>query len=173
MKCGDDANPSGPYICASGRPCKRDVRPGFTRCNLHGGANPAAKIKAEQLMAQSRLPAIEALFSILDQFAANTCATCGFPRGDTDEKRMIVRTCQTILDRAGMGPHAILEIARQGDGDINLDVLLPEERGELLAHLAQIREIKGRARARQQQIAVNPVVMPRGGSHDLIKDTIN
>lgn len=168
MKCGDAINPAGPYICASGRPCGRDVRPGFTRCNLHGGNNPAAKIKAEQLMAQCRMPAIESLFSIIEQFQNNTCATCGFPIGDTDEKRMIVRTCQTILDRSGMGPHAVLEIARQTDGDLNLDALQPGERGELLAHLAQIKEIKDRVRTRQREIAANPVMASRGGSHDLV-----
>lgn len=156
MKCGDPTNPAGPYICASGKPCGRDVRPGFTRCNLHGGNSPAAKIKAEQLMAQCRLPAIEALFSILEQFESNMCPSCGYPKGDTDEKRMIVRTCQTILDRAGMGPHSVLEIARQTDGDINLELLTSEERGELLAHLAQIKEIKQNVRTRQQQAASNP-----------------
>lgn len=156
MKCGDPNNPAGPYITASGKPCGRDVRPGFTRCNLHGGNSPAAKIKAEQLMAQCRLPAIESLFSIIEQFQNNTCAACGYPVGDTDEKRMIVRTCQTILDRAGMGPHATLEIARQLDGDINLEALLPEEKGELLALLAQVREIKQRAKARQTTAASNP-----------------
>jgi len=161
MKCGDPNNPAGPYIRANGLPCGRDVRPGFTRCNLHGGANPAAKIKAEQMMAQCRLPAIENLFSILEQFAGNTCATCGFPIGDADEKRMIIRACQTVLDRAGMGPHSILEIARQTDGDINMDALLDQEKGELLALLAQIREIKARAKARQTTTVSNPeAVLP-------------
>lgn len=158
MKCGDPNNPDGPYIKANGQPCGRDVRAGFTRCNLHGGASPAAKIKAEQMMATARMPAVEALYSILEQFSNNTCATCGFPIGDTDEKRMIVRTCQTILDRTGMGPHAVLEIARQSDGDIDLAALLPAERGELLAHLAQIKEIKARVRSRQQQMQQTPAV---------------
>src|SRR5262245_50162926 len=131
MKCGDPNNPAGPYITNKGTPCGRDVRPGFTRCNLHGGASPAAKIKAEQMMAQCRLPAIENLFSILEQFSNNTCPTCGYPVGDADEKRMIIRACQTVLDRAGMGPHATLEIARQLDGDINLDAMLPDEKADL------------------------------------------
>lgn len=108
------------------------------------------------MMAQCRLPAVEALFSILEQFESNMCPTCGFPKGDTEEKRMIVRACQTILDRAGMGPHAVLEIARQLDGDINLDALTDEERGSLLAHLAEIKEIKAAVRARQQQLTAAP-----------------
>lgn len=156
MKCGDALNPAGPYIKANGQPCMRDVRPGSTRCNLHGAGAAAAKIKAEQLMAQCRMPAIEALFNILEQFESNMCATCGYPKGDTDEKRMIVRACQTILDRAGMGPHATLEIARQLDGDINLDAMEPDEKGELLALLAQVREIKQRVKARQQAVLAKP-----------------
>jgi hypothetical protein len=156
MKCGDPNNPAGGYICASGKPCGRDVRPGFTRCNLHGGNSPAAKIKAEQLMAQCRLPAIEALFLIIEQFSENMCPTCGFPRGDADEKRTVIRACTTVLDRAGMGPHAVLEIGRQTDGDINLDALTEDERGQLLAHLAQIKEIKATVRARLTAVAANP-----------------
>lgn len=166
MKCGDPTNPSGPYIKANGQPCGRDCRPGFTRCNLHGGNNPASKIKAEQLMAQARMPAIEALYSILDQFEKVTCPTCGFPTGDTDEKRMIVRTCQTILDRCGMGPHSVLEIARQTDGDIDLSALTPDERGSLLGLLAQIKEIKAAVRERQKQYLSNPSTgVAEGHSH--------
>jgi hypothetical protein len=160
MKCGDPTNPAGPYITASGKPCGRDVRPGFTRCNLHGGNSPAAKIKAEQLMAQCRLPAIESLFSIIEQFQENMCPTCGYPKGDSDEKRMIVRTCQTILDRAGMGPHSTLEIARQTDGDINLELLEPDEKATLLSLLAQVKEIKSVVRTRQQAVAANPSTAP-------------
>lgn len=156
MKCGDPTNPAGPYIKANGSPCGRDCKAGFTRCNLHGGANPAAKIKAEQMMAQCRLPAIEALFTIIDQFSENTCPSCGFPKGDADEKRMIIRASQTVLDRAGMGPHSVLEIARQTDGDIDINLLTSDERGELLAHLAQIKEIKANVRARQTAVVADP-----------------
>jgi hypothetical protein len=119
-------------------------------------------------MAQSRLPAIEALFTIIEQFSNNTCPTCGFPTGDTDEKRMIIRASQTVLDRAGMGPHAVLEIARQTDGDIDLSALTSDERGSLLGLLAQIKEIKQTVRERQRAILANPVVANRGGSHDLV-----
>ena len=156
MKCGDPTNPAGPYIKANGQPCGRDVRPGFTRCNLHGGASPAAKIKAEQMMAQCRLPAIEALFSIIEQFSNHTCPTCGFPAGNVDEKRAVIRACQTVLDRAGMGPHTTFEITRQHDGDVNLELLTDEERGQLLAHLAQIKEIKAAVRTRQTQMTAEP-----------------
>jgi hypothetical protein len=149
MRCGDPDNPSGPCFTSRGTPCRLPVRAGFTRCQLHGGATPAAKIKAETMLAQARLPAIEALFEILDQFHATTCAMCGFPKGDADEKRMIIQTCKTVLDRTGMGPHATLELAKQSDGDLNLELLSPDERLHLLDLLAQVKAIKRTVRERQ------------------------
>lgn len=122
----------------------------MTRCNLHGGANPSAKIKAEQMMAIARLPAIEALYTIIDRFMAQTCAACGYPSGDTDEARAVIQACKTVLDRAGMGPSATLELTKQSDGDINLELLTLEERAALVGLLAQIKEIKDNVRKRQE-----------------------
>jgi hypothetical protein len=157
MKCGDPNNPGGPYIKSNGDPCGRQVRPGFTRCNLHGGNAPSARIKAEQLMAQARMPAIEALYSIIDQFEKNPCGACGYPIGDSDEKRMVIKAAQTVLDRAGMGPHSTVSMTAQTDGDIDPALLTTDERGELLMHLAAIKEIKTRVRVRQQNILADPM----------------
>jgi len=100
------------------------------------------------MMAACRLPAIENLFSIIDQFSRNPCAICGFPKGDTDEKRMIIRACQTVLDRSGMGPHATLDLVPQTDGDLPLALLTESERGVLLGALAQIKDVKDTIRLR-------------------------
>lgn len=128
----------------------RDVRPGHVRCSLHGGSNLASKIRAEQMMAQARLPAIETLYRILEQAeAAVPCPTCGFPNNDTDEKRMLIQACRTVLDRTGMGPSQTVELTTQNDGAINLDLLTEGEKAELLGALAQIRHIKAQVRARQ------------------------
>lgn len=140
-KCGDPTNPDGPGRKANGDPCENVVVHGGTRCSMHGGCMPAAKIKAEQAMAICRLPAIEALWRILDQFDSETCVTCGFPKGDTDEKRMIVRTCQTILDRSGMGPHSVLDV-RQSDGDMDLAQWTDNELTRLDALFAGFDELK-------------------------------
>src|SRR4051812_8155917 len=106
MDCGS--------IRHNGLPCKRQVPPGFTRCSLHGAANVSAKIKSEQMLAQARLPACEALFNIIDRHEADTCPSCGFPaKGDVDTVKMIIRACQVILDRTGMGPRASLELVKQ------------------------------------------------------------
>lgn len=157
MTCGDYGG-----LNSHGDPCSRSVKAGFTRCNLHGGNGAAAKIKAEQAMALLRMPAIETLYRILEQSEKQTCPTCGFPAGDTDEKRMLVRACQTILDRTGMGPHATLEITAQSDGSpINLDMLSLEEREELLLCLAKVRAIKAAVRSRQLgALADAPAALP-------------
>ena len=149
MKCGDPNNPAGPGLTVHGVPCQHNLTLGFVRCAVHGGGNPASIIKAEQAMAQARLPAIEALFTILEQFSTSTCGACGFPRGDADEKRMIIQACRVVLDRAGMGPRAIIELTTQSDGDINIELLSDDERARLLGYLAQIRAIKDVIRLRQ------------------------
>jgi hypothetical protein len=132
----------------NGMPCKRQVAPGFTRCNLHGGANPAAKIKAEQMLAQARLPACEALYDIIEGWQRDRCAVCGYPSNDTDMLKTIIRAAQVILDRSGLGPRATLEVAKQTDGDLNLDLLTDEELAEMDGLLAQMKHLKDRIHAR-------------------------
>lgn len=138
---------------ANGDPCMRDIAPGFTRCNLHGAKNASAKIKAEHALAIARLPACEALYSILDQWEHATCVTCGYPSGDVDTLKMIVRTCQVILDRSGMGPRSTVEHLSKGDDDFNLELLLPAELIELDRLLLDMSEFKARV---QNRIAAGP-----------------
>ena len=134
---------------ANGDPCGREVRAGFTRCNMHGGATPAAKIKAEQALALARMPAIESLHTILDQFSSQTCGACGFPKGDAEEKRVVISAARAVLDRTGMGPQSVVELTAQSDGAIDVALLTEEERARLLAALAEIKDIKASVRLRQ------------------------
>lgn len=144
MKCGDNGHTN-----SNGTPCKRDVRPGFTACNLHGGENKAAKIKAEQMLAQSRIPACEALYTILDKWQSNTCATCGHPHGGTEEDRTIIAAAKVILDRTGMGPHSTVDIRNgQTETDLDLGRMTTEEIGELSALVAQLNDLKTRVARR-------------------------
>lgn len=133
----------------NGLPCGRPVPVGLTRCNLHGGANPAAKIKAEQMLAQARLPACEALFTIIDQWSEDTCSTCGFPKqGDVDTTKMIIRASQVILDRTGVGPRSTIETVPQKDGDLDFDLLTEDEMARLDFLLTELKEFKTQVRAR-------------------------
>lgn len=153
MKCGAPR-------ASTGDPCQRDVAPGFTRCNLHGGANPSAKIKAEQALAQARLPACEALFDIIEKWDRARCPTCGFPSGDTDVQKVIIRAAQVILDRTGLGPRATLELAKQSDGDLDLDLLTDAEMAELDALLGQVRTLKTQIKMRLGMVDPLHVAQP-------------
>jgi len=144
MKCGDNGG-----LNSLGDPCRRDVKPGFTRCSKHGAQFPESKIKAEHALALARMPAIEALQHVLDQFLSATCATCGFPSGDSDRQRVAIRAAEAVLNRTGFGSAQTITVTPQNDGAIALSLLTPEERAELTGLLAQIKCIKDAVRARQ------------------------
>lgn len=155
----------------NGMPCQRDTAPGMTRCNLHGGANPAAKIKSEQMLAQARLPACEVLYDIIDRFQAATCAACGHPSGDVDEIKAVTRAAQVILDRTGMGPRATLEVTRQSDGDFDFDLLLDDEVAQLDYLLGAIKQLKAKIHDRLNGIA-HPTLAVLGSAPDVLSGEI-
>lgn len=152
-------NQANAVICAAtrknGLPCKNACQPGFTVCYLHGANSPVIKAKAEQQLALLRMPAIEALYKVMeslnrtiDQFDEDTCATCGYPRGDAEEKealikacRSLAQTCGLVLDRVGLGPRATLEV-KQSDGNLDLNAFTEQERYEMMGLLAQLRALK-------------------------------
>ena len=53
------------------------------------------------MLARARLPAIEALHSIIHDYMSDTRETCGRPTGDPSH---VIRTAQLVLDRTGMHP---------------------------------------------------------------------
>ena len=154
MKCGDPNNPGGVGHKANGDPCQRQVFPGMTRCNLHGGANPAAKIKAEQMLAQARLPACEALYEIIDTWQRAECAICHHPSADVDMLKTIIRAAQVILDRTGVGPRSTVEVTKQSDGDLDLDLLTDVEMEQLDLLLGQLKDFKQGVRVRLGMVPV-------------------
>lgn len=157
MLCGDSGGKN-----SIGEPCRRAVQVGFTRCNMHGGAAPASKMKAEQALSLARMPAIEALNLIIERFLSKTCGACGLPSGDSDESRVIVRTATAVLDRTGMGAKSMIELTSQTDGAINLELLTDEERGRLLVLLAEVKDIKRTLRERAMGALAGNVPTPDG-----------
>jgi hypothetical protein len=116
---------------------------------MHGGNTPAAKFKAQQALALARMPAIEALHSIIEQFLEKTCGACGYPSGDTDEQRSVIAAAKITLDRTEMGPTLKHQITSSSTADLNLDLLTTEEKAELIGLLARVKEIKAILRHRQ------------------------
>jgi hypothetical protein len=149
MLCGDN----GGVRISSGEPCKMRVVKGTTRCFLHGGVAPQSKIKAEMALALVRVPAVQVLHAIIEQYMDTQCATCGYPTGDNDAQRTVIQAAKATLDRTGMGPSSKVELTTQSDGALNLELLTPDERAEMLALGMRIQEIKDRVRARQYGLA--------------------
>lgn len=141
MDCG--------VITSKGTPCRRQAAPGFTRCNLHGAATPGAKQVAAQMLAQARVPGIEALHDIIAQFLENRCATCGYPNGDTETQRTVIAAAKVVLDRTEFGPHSTVTVQNErGENDLNLAQMTQDERAELAVLVAQLGDLKARVRAR-------------------------
>lgn len=142
-----------------GSPCRSGVVLGSTRCAMHGGKNPASRIRAELLASSMRIPALEALFGMLDQLESDTCPACMFPRKDADEKKLLLAVIRTVLDRTGMGPSSKLELTNQTDGALDLRFLSEAERTELVGIIARVGELKALVRKR---MAASPSEVPLG-----------
>lgn len=141
MNCG--------AITSKGTPCHRQCAPGFNRCNLHGAAAPGAKQVAANMLAQARVPGIEALHDIIAQFLENTCATCGYPSGDTEVQRTVIAAAKVVLDRTEFGPHSTVSVQTENHpNDLNLAQMNDEERAELAVLIAQLNNLKARVKAR-------------------------
>lgn len=156
-RCGDPNNPGGPGKRNDGRPCKMQVIPGSTRCFMHGGQSPAAKIKAETQLALIRMPAIETLYramelldKMIEQALDDTCTACGYPKWhDVEERAEAIKACRVvgqnvaaILDRTGLGPSSKLQVTQDTDSDLDLRHLTDDERSRMLALFAQYRALK-------------------------------
>jgi hypothetical protein len=139
MKCGAPSR-------LTGAPCSRNVAPGFSKCYLHGGATPSARIAAERALAVARTPAIEALHAILTDWGSEVCDKCGRP--NYENAHPVIRAAQIILDRTGFGPKATIEVTKPDADGLDVDLLTDGERDELAGLLAQVRELKDRVRAR-------------------------
>src|SRR5438132_4002608 len=114
MQCGATSR-------TTGGPCKRNCALGFTRCYLHGGASPGAKAAAERALALARLPAIEALHQIIADWEATGCESCGLHSMDDRTLAPLIRACQLVLDRTGMGPRATVEVTPSEGSELDLD----------------------------------------------------
>jgi len=147
------------HIKDDGDQCGRTCKPGFTVCAYHGANNPPAIAIARRALAFARMPAIESLYVICEQFLKTTCAACGYPSGDTDAQRAVIRAAQVVLDRTEMGPRSVLEI-KQSNGDFDIRHLNTDERARLARILAEMRQLKQDVQARLRVEAGGPGQAP-------------
>lgn len=133
---------------SDGLPCERQCSIGYTSCWFHGGKAPAAKHTAERALALVRMPAIEALHTIIHNWQTHTCPICKEPDSRPESLQPVIRAAQIILDRTGFGPRAVLEVAKPESSDIDLTALTDDERKQLGSLLGQLRTLKAAIRGR-------------------------
>ena len=90
----------------SGERCGRTPIRGGTVCILHGGNTEHARRAAQLRLIAMVEPALEALLRALQ--SAPPCPHCG--RSDADRDPSTIRAAQLVLDRAGFGPSATLNL---------------------------------------------------------------
>jgi len=123
---------------------------------MHGGNSPQAKAKAENMLAQARIPGIEALHEIINQFLEHTCAACGYPTGDSEQQRTVIAAAKVVLDRTQMGPSSTVHVNANGtESDLSLATLTDDERAELACLVGQLTALKARVKARLEAIVGN------------------
>lgn len=155
MKCGDYGG-----LNRWGDPCRHEVKEGYTRCKQHGGATAGSIAKAEAALALARMPAIEHLYEMLEQYARATCPVCNYPKRDSEQARVELQLCKAILDRTGLPPRVSIEVTKKNEEGIDPEHMLPDERRRAQALFAEWRAIKDAVRARMNQnpIATDAVV---------------
>lgn len=135
-------------VKATGLPCQRDVANGFTRCYVHGAATLSSKHAAEKALAFARMPAIEALHQMIEDWHGTACPTCGRPAQQVEILNPVIRACQIILDRTGFGPRATLEVAKPETAEFDVALLTDSERARLAAAISVVRSLKVEIRQR-------------------------
>src|SRR5688572_203170 len=90
----------------TGERCKRAPIVGGFVCDIHGGKIPAVRKSARERLLAMVDPARDALLRALR--TGPPCEHCG--RSDADRDPVVLRAAQLVLDRAGYGPRATMEI---------------------------------------------------------------
>lgn len=157
----------GSLQTADGLPCGRQPKAGYTVCRKHGERAPATIAKAERILAAARIPALNVLLDVVDQWEEDVCDTCGFPRHSVKETKMFVATAKAILDRAGMGPRSTIDINARSTSDQSIDVkgLTDEEKVELRELLEPLERFRARVAARQGLAPGGPKMLSSSSSN--------
>jgi hypothetical protein len=125
-----------------GTACKRAPIRGGTRCTLHGGNSPLARMKASEALAAAAWPAAEVLFEIIERWKERVCPTCGLPKGDPTA---VIRAAQVVLDRTGFHPSMTLEVAQGSTSRVHEYMAwVPQEQLEQISQW--LREAEDRMR---------------------------
>ncbi len=140
----------------SGERCRRQPIPGGTVCAVHGGKAPQTVAAAKLRLLEAVEPAIARLLRFIET-PPGLCDVCG----RSDDTAAIVSAIRTVLDRAGLGPTATMQVTTtepsHGEyADMSED--------ELIAHLEETLESARAIRdLKQRQFdAIDAVVVDDG-----------
>jgi hypothetical protein len=112
----------------TGERCRRASALGQFVCDMHGAKAPLSIQAAKERMAMLLEPALEVLYRATR--SAPPCEHCG--RSDADRDPSAIRAAQIILDRAGFGPSATMQVIAAPDPHADLSD------DELLAHFERV-----------------------------------
>lgn len=133
-----------------GERCGKYAIPGGFVCAMHGGNKPTTRQAAQRRLLAMIEPALDALLRALR--SAPPCPHCG--RSDSDRDPATIRAAQLVLDRAGLGPTARLEVRPSlGDDVGDVDELLIE--AERL--VGEIRQLEAGNTAHVRELALDDV----------------
>lgn len=140
----------GSLQTASGLPCRRSPKIGYTVCRKHGERAPQTIAKAERLLAVARMPAIEGVLDEIEQSLQHECDTCGFPNTGLKYRKYIASLRWQLLNRTGFGPKQTIDVNSRRLDDVVLDVsvLTDSEFEELGALLESMETLKRRVQSR-------------------------
>jgi hypothetical protein len=144
-----------------GHTCGNWCIPGTTVCHLHGGRSPQVERAGKEYLAALAYPVLghlhELEVTVYQQWQSETCPTCGYPKGDP---MPVIRAITAVLDRAGFGPSAKLDVRATAEVDTSRT---PDEAvewipdTELQRIVAQYRAALREARERMTRGEPRPV----------------
>jgi hypothetical protein len=98
----------------SGERCQRQPIPGGTVCSAHGGRAPQTIAAAKLRLLEGVEPAIARLLRFIES-PPGLCDVCG----RCDDTSAIVGAIRTLLDRAGLGPTAMMQVTTAPTHDLS------------------------------------------------------
>ena len=112
---------------AAGGNCKRSPIPGGSRCVLHGGATPLARMEAERRLLLGVSFALDRLLdAVSEHHHALPCPACGCNPSRNDPNT--IRAATALLDRSGFGPGVKLQHTTEEDElrEIRVHIVKPD-----------------------------------------------
>ena len=137
---------------AAGGNCKRSPIPGGSRCVLHGGATPLARMEAERRLLLGVSFALDRLLdAVSEHHHALPCPACGCNPSRNDPN--VLRAAVALLDRSGFGPGLRLQHSNEEDDqglrEIRVRIIEPSPE-QLAADEDSDREVAAARQAARQ-----------------------